>query len=343
MKKTNLLIVIGLSFIIGGSALNITANFNNDEIKTTQPKKANDNLNTFTLELNQTNLTTSTQTINTDSKIYYRKQEFNGYNEALMAKLELTSEVLGRTVINQDNTTWINPEILKGETTPNTTSLIKYQLTPYKSLYDSKTTQRIYTTIKITDAETPITLKLKIRAFTSVQDWSSYIGQTNWNSQQNNYNIISEITNPQNEQTYNEEIQIITIENTDQLTTIETEVEIRENLTTYHFIMIEPYVESETSIYHKLRVPNAYAFIGIDTIPGPKITGYIIPNVNNYEVIDLPNLLFSILTMPFAFISQAFNLTLFPGTPYQINISNLFLTILAILIFVFIVKLFVNK
>ena len=346
MKKTNLLMVVGLSICVGGSALNITANFNKEKTEITQPKKANENLNTFTLELNQTNQITTHTTIETDRKIYFRKQEFSGYNEALMANLEMTSEVLGRTLINQDNTTWIEPSLNRGTPNKNTTCLIKYQLTPYKSLYDSKTSQKLYTTINITNTTEPITLKLKITAYTSTQDWSTYIRQTNWNTQQNNYNIIQNIINPQNQQTYNEETQILTLtidENITRNTTIETQVEIRENLTTYHFIMIEPYIESETSIYQKLQTINAYTFMGLDTNPKPTIKGYIIPNINNYEVIDIPSLLFTILTMPFAFISQAFNLTLFPGTPYQINISNLFLTILAILIFVFIVKLFINK
>lgn len=62
------------------------------------------------------------------------------------------------------------------------------------------------------------------------------------------------------------------------------------------------------------------------------ITGTaIIPDVN-YEVVDVPNLMYTILTMPFSFISTAFNLTVFPGTPYALNFGNLFLTILAVFI-----------
>lgn len=60
---------------------------------------------------------------------------------------------------------------------------------------------------------------------------------------------------------------------------------------------------------------------------------------NNYEVINIPDLMFNILSMPFSFISQAFNLTLFGGTPYQINISALFLGILGAVIFIVIIKL----
>lgn len=61
------------------------------------------------------------------------------------------------------------------------------------------------------------------------------------------------------------------------------------------------------------------------------------------EVIDIPGLMFDILSMPFTFISTAFNLTLFPGTRYQINISNLVLTIFGILVFIFILKLVLKK
>lgn len=56
------------------------------------------------------------------------------------------------------------------------------------------------------------------------------------------------------------------------------------------------------------------------------------------EVIDVPGLMFDVLTMPFTFWSGAFNLTLFPGTPYQLNISSLLLALLAVAIFVFLIK-----
>lgn len=52
------------------------------------------------------------------------------------------------------------------------------------------------------------------------------------------------------------------------------------------------------------------------------------------EVIDIPTLMFTILTMPFSFVSQAFNLTLFPGTNYQINIARILLTLFAIAVIV---------
>ena len=57
-----------------------------------------------------------------------------------------------------------------------------------------------------------------------------------------------------------------------------------------------------------------------------------------YEVIDIPDLMFSILGMPFAWISTAFNLTIFPGTPYAINISHIFFAVIGSLILIYIIK-----
>lgn len=56
------------------------------------------------------------------------------------------------------------------------------------------------------------------------------------------------------------------------------------------------------------------------------------------EVIDLPGLLFTMLGMPFAWISTAFNLTLFPGTMYELHVASLFMALIGVLIFVFILR-----
>lgn len=66
--------------------------------------------------------------------------------------------------------------------------------------------------------------------------------------------------------------------------------------------------------------------------------GWIITPVN-YEVIDVPGLMFTVISMPFTFFSKAFNLTLFPNTPYTINIGNILLSIIAMLSFIIILKL----
>lgn len=60
----------------------------------------------------------------------------------------------------------------------------------------------------------------------------------------------------------------------------------------------------------------------------------------DYEVVDIPGLLFEIIAMPFAFISQAFNFTLFPGTIYAINVSHVVLGLLVAGILIFILRIF---
>ena len=66
--------------------------------------------------------------------------------------------------------------------------------------------------------------------------------------------------------------------------------------------------------------------------------------INNptYEVIDLPNVMLSILTMPFTFFSQAFNLTLFPNTPYAINIGHTILIIVGVIGTIYLIRYLVS-
>lgn len=52
--------------------------------------------------------------------------------------------------------------------------------------------------------------------------------------------------------------------------------------------------------------------------------------------------MFDVIGMPFTFISTAFNLTIFPGTAYEVNLSMLFLALFGILTFIFILKIFLR-
>lgn len=63
-------------------------------------------------------------------------------------------------------------------------------------------------------------------------------------------------------------------------------------------------------------------------------------NSQSPEVIDIGGIMWDIIGMPFTFINQAFDVTLFPGTIYQFNIGNLFKGLIAILAVLFVVKLF---
>lgn len=65
---------------------------------------------------------------------------------------------------------------------------------------------------------------------------------------------------------------------------------------------------------------------------------YEVPDVAGYEVVDIPGMMFTILGMPFAWISTAFNFTIFEGTPYAINISAILMAIVIGLIAIYIAK-----
>lgn len=58
--------------------------------------------------------------------------------------------------------------------------------------------------------------------------------------------------------------------------------------------------------------------------------------------IALQPLMLNILTMPFTFISQAFDVTLWPGTAYEFNFANFIKGIIAIATIMFIIKLFTS-
>lgn len=75
---------------------------------------------------------------------------------------------------------------------------------------------------------------------------------------------------------------------------------------------------------------------------GLKLTYKYYINNPTYEVIDLPNVMLSILTMPFTFFSQAFNLTLFPNTPYAINVGHTILIIVGVIGSIYLIKYLVG-
>lgn len=60
--------------------------------------------------------------------------------------------------------------------------------------------------------------------------------------------------------------------------------------------------------------------------------------VGNYEVIDVGNLFLTILGMPMAWITQAFNFTLWPGTPYAINVGHILSAVIVASVIIIIIK-----
>ena len=91
-------------------------------------------------------------------------------------------------------------------------------------------------------------------------------------------------------------------------------------------------IENYKKLYFGLATKMNYYIDDLEPIITPSTPGI------TYEVIDIPGLMMYILGMPFSFISTAFNLTLFQGTQYQINISSIFMTIVFALLLIFIIR-----
>jgi len=184
------------------------------------------------------------------------------------------------------------------------------------------------------------------RVYTTNQDnWSSYINKQLINYTANS--IIQDIKDVNNGFYYTETDEITEITSLE--TTDVTEISIVPSKTNYIILNYVPVIKASqkdpnTNQWNDfgtnyINVPVVQQEYGYTTM---HITGTNIIPDGTYEVIDIPGLMWQILTMPFAFISQAFNLTLFPGTPYQVNISNLFLSIIAIIVFVWLITLFLK-
>lgn len=92
------------------------------------------------------------------------------------------------------------------------------------------------------------------------------------------------------------------------------------------------------SNYIDIESINGFMFVSFNI----QTNVYGVVSSGNYEVIDLPNLLFTIVGLPFAFITGAFGFTLFSGTPYAINLADVFMIILTIIIFIWLIKLIMS-
>lgn len=214
-----------------------------------------------------------------------------------------------------------------------------FAITPYNYNVETKIRIRINIDINYTFADTGTT-SLRSTIYSSTEyNWNNFIDQQLTDTTASD--IIASIYNINNGYYYNYQVNDKVIQNSgsvDYLGYQEHEITIQPNIVNYYVIdyvpsMVEPQPVQEPYLYTSTSSPISVSTTNI------RITGTnIIPN-SDYEVIDLPGFMFQILTMPFAFISQAFNLTLFPGTPYQINISNLLLAIIAFLVFIFIIRI----
>lgn len=237
----------------------------------------------------------------------------------------------------------------------DTTTMLVMQIDSYN--YNVGTTIHIRNTLDVTDAETTAngyTYEVSNRrylkqVYRTSEDWSEYL-QVQARIQ-NAQQIRNAIENVNNNWFYTKEqslTNVVTFAG-DQGYRLNDDTELQLLPKTTNYIVIE-YIPVATqtitggstpitSEEGNILVLEQYNGISETVV---NITGTNVIPDGTYEVIDIPGLMWQILTMPFAFVSQAFNLTLFPGTPYQINISNLFLSIIAMLAFVWLISFIIR-
>lgn len=124
-------------------------------------------------------------------------------------------------------------------------------------------------------------------------------------------------------------------------------------------LVFNGYTQSFISNYISSDLKNFDCSINIDSLITPndytfstKMSNYFDFTINSLnismyipstqEVIDLVPLLLTIITLPFTFFSNAFNLTLWPNTPYAINIGDILLFIVVMLMIISIIKIIMS-
>lgn len=100
-----------------------------------------------------------------------------------------------------------------------------------------------------------------------------------------------------------------------------------------------PFTEEQHEGWYKYL----YKYVGATT----QFKGYGIssnpitpPDIENGNFMSLTGFILNILTLPFTFLSQAFDLTLWANTPWAFNIKNAIFVMIGIMTFIFIIKLF---
>ena len=228
--------------------------------------------------------------------------------------------------------------------------LLILQIDPYN--YNINTETNIGLTFNVdeyinqyNDVVIPEELYIVSKIYTTTQNWSQYLDRTITTF--STRKILEAIEDVDNNFLYTKTSNIERI--TQNTGVLNYNIPFSPNETNYIAINIIPtvkasYYDGQTQTWGDYgSTTDTVPLITLNTSLGTMtLTGTNIIPDGTYEVIDIPGLMWQILTMPFAFVSQAFNLTLFPGTPYQLNISNLFLSIVAILVFVWLISFIIK-
>lgn len=89
-----------------------------------------------------------------------------------------------------------------------------------------------------------------------------------------------------------------------------------------------------SKLYNKIGYTSTNSGYAIASVP---VTP---PDIEDGNFMSLSGMILNILTLPFTFLSQAFDLTLWANTPWAFNIKNAIFVMIGIFTFLFIIKLF---
>jgi hypothetical protein len=209
-----------------------------------------------------------------------------------------------------------------------TSTIIITEITTYSGITDNTIDYEISLLNNNNLSAYPV-IDADIIQYKTNNDLSEFINQTNYAVLNNQKGIFTDITN---NFSYTETKNLNDYEIEENIN-ITTSIQLNNIWKTY---MIT-YIKWDNTTYKQLPIDNSSMDNDLITMDNGEIFGNIYTG-GGYEYVDIPNLMFTILTLPFSFISQAFNLTLFPNTPYSINIGNLFLSVIAIILLMWLLQ-----
>lgn len=339
-KKINIFMLVALSLTSGALLLNKPMQMAKADSEWTQ-----DNYSVSTNNVSGTNAT------NTNTNTYYRRQNNTIATQGStfnLSKLTIANQNSNNYVyVSYDNSQlmymnsgYIITMVAKGiNYNKNTTisqpinvsyTIPKSQINTEDTIFISKMylSYTLYTYYKDDNLQIYNTYAVNSGSTLDIRDYRSYLEQNNFISV--NRQIIEYTSRGDTGTNYTYTFN----------TTINNNVNIYKDKNAYYIALIQPIVQNPNVAVPNL-VNGGIVFSNFTTTINVQ-TQYAPTTEVTQQVVDLPSMLWEILTMPFAFMSTAFNITLFEGTQYAINISNLFLTIFAILVFIFIMGLIIK-
>lgn len=305
----------------------VTSNTNNVIVNNTGV------LDTGTISDIKVNLTASSNYINVLGNEYTTKVYYGSLGNTYLFRNELFKNT-----------------IYKNTSYSSTSLSYVLKITPYNYNVDTETQTVLQ--INMQDYSFDVDTDLNINSaylrrtvyMTTQSNWDTYINKQLVTD--TNRAIISDIEDVNNNYYYTKDVTDINIPDWSHYESVTDDIPITivpkiDNFIVINYVpIVEAYINDDPD--DPWDATNMYVTAGYLSTGNVHISGTNIIPDSTYEVIDIPGLMWEILTMPFAFVSQAFNLTLFPGTPYQVNISNLFLSIIAVIVFVWLISFFLK-